>query len=561
MPEQILTNVFKKLNISKSEIQLPTKFTYPFSYSPHQVSEMACADLQNYLENQKDFTHDFGLDANSDATGKMFGVLVVENEQKELGYIAAFSEKLADQYHLDGFVSPVYDMEIAGAFYTKGMRTVANLDAEISVLENDKRYLQLLEALDSEHKKAKEDLTQTRTKMDQSKAERKDNLRFERLTLSSGEYDQLCVEYSNKNAADYLKFERLEDAYQNKIDRLDDELDPLLNALDALIALRDHKQSGLQEELFSQFRFSNITGSFKTLQKVFKDTQTPTPPEGAGECATPKLLQYAFLNKLKPIAMAQFWWGNSPTTLIRQHKEYYPACMGKCHPILTHMLEGMEVDENPHHTNKGTNKKIEILYEDGAIAVINKPVDVLSVPGRVVEDSVYTRMLELYPKATGPIIVHRLDQATSGVMLIAKTKKAHKRLQKQFIDRTIKKQYVALLDGLIAEDEGTVDLPLRLDYINRPQQVVCHETGKPAQTNWSVLKRTDKQTRVLFTPITGRTHQLRVHAAHKKGLNTPILGDDIYGRKGERLHLHALFISFTHPITKKAMEFTVEAAF
>jgi tRNA pseudouridine32 synthase / 23S rRNA pseudouridine746 synthase len=259
--------------------------------------------------------------------------------------------------------------------------------------------------------------------------------------------------------------------------------------------------------------------------------------------------------------MAEFWWGVSPKSEIRKHGQFYPACRGKCEPILAHMLDGLDVEKNPMLTNHAEGKEIEIIYEDDSILVINKPAEFLSVPGKNVEDSVLARIKNKLPEATGPLIVHRLDMSTSGLILIAKNKEVHKDLQNQFIERTVKKQYVALLEGIVSKDEGLIDLPLRVDLDNRPYQIVCYEYGKSAQTKWKVIERLNDQTKVNFYPITGRTHQLRVHAAHKFGLNTPIVGDDLYGSREKRLYLHAESIEFIHPVSKKTLKVQVEPDF
>ena len=285
------------------------------------------------------------------------------------------------------------------------------------------------------------------------------------------------------------------------------------------------------------------------------------PPAGAGECAAPKLLQYAFANDLKPITLAEFWWGISPKSAIRKHKNYYPACQSRCKPILTHMLKGIAMDDNLLLENLSEKQELKIIFEDDTIVIINKPAEFLSVPGKEIRDSVYTRIKAKYPNATGPLIVHRLDMSTSGILVLTKTKEAHKILQSQFIKRTVKKRYVALLDGELHTEKGNIHLPLRVDLDDRPKQLVDFTYGKNAETNWEIIRRENSKTRVYFYPITGRTHQLRVHAAHKDGLNTPIFGDDLYGKKENRLHLHAEFIEFIHPSTNQKISFRVEADF
>jgi tRNA pseudouridine32 synthase/23S rRNA pseudouridine746 synthase len=272
-------------------------------------------------------------------------------------------------------------------------------------------------------------------------------------------------------------------------------------------------------------------------------------------------LQYAFLNQLKPIALAEFWWGMSPDSEVKVHQEYYPACRGKCEPILSHMLEGIEMDVNPMSINPAEGKELPIIYEDDYLLLVNKPAEFLSVPGKTIEDSVQTRIQHKYPTATGPLLVHRLDMSTSGIILIAKKKDIHESLQKQFIKRTVQKRYAALLQGYVKSSSGEIQLPLRVDLEDRPRQLVCYEHGKEALTKYEVLERKNGQTRVHFYPFTGRTHQLRVHAAHLSGLNAPIIGDDLYGQKSDRLYLHAEYLSFWHPITKERMEITCPAPF
>jgi tRNA pseudouridine32 synthase/23S rRNA pseudouridine746 synthase len=261
--------------------------------------------------------------------------------------------------------------------------------------------------------------------------------------------------------------------------------------------------------------------------------------------------------------MAEFWWGASPKSEVKKHQQYYPACTGKCQPILKHMLVGMQMDENPFLYNYAQGKNLDIIYRDQDILVVNKPSEFLSVPGKEISDSVYLRIKQQFPDATGPIIVHRLDMSTSGLMVIALNPQANKYLQKQFIHREVHKQYVALVEGLPQQNEGEINLPLRGDLYDRPKQIVCNQYGKQAITQWQVLERHPEknQTKVLLTPQTGRTHQLRVHCAHAKGLNMPIVGDDLYGTLANRLHLQAQSLKIKHPVSKQVMTFKLEAEF
>lgn len=334
-----------------------------------------------------------------------------------------------------------------------------------------------------------------------------------------------------------------------------------MDGVTALKQQRKQASSALQQRLFEQYKFLNIKSEHKSLGSIFKDTVYQTPPAGSGECAAPKLLHYAFKWGMQPIALAEFWWGSSPKSEIRQHKNFYGACQGKCRPILAHMLDGMAVDDDPLLINTAQSKNIDVIYQDQHMAIINKPAELLSVPGKNIQDSVYERMKQMFPAATGPLIVHRLDMSTSGLMVIALTKEANKHLQAQFIARTINKRYVALLSGELAQDQGIINLPMRGDFNDRPRQLVCFEHGKPAETRWQVISRNNGCTKVYMEPKTGRTHQLRVHSAHPQGLNMAMVGDDLYGTRANRLHLHAQLLELNHPETNERMKFEVEAEF
>ena len=380
---------------------------------------------------------------------------------------------------------------------------------------------------------------------------------WESLIANAQEEAELIRESQFQKA----EYKRLEHSWKIRIATLRMQTENWERRISTLKAERKARSAALQQKLFEQFGMLNYRGEVKNLSEIFKQTVHKMPPAGAGECAAPKLLQQAYLHGWKPIAMAEFWWGDSPKTEIRHHGYYYPACKGKCEPILHHMLQGLRVDENPLLADSHRETKLDILYEDDYLLVINKPEGMLSVPGKGDVDSVYQRLSILYPEATGPIIVHRLDMATSGLLLAAKTKEAHQNLQAQFKNRTIQKRYIALLEGEVPQDEGEIRLPLCPDPLDRPQQIVSEEFGKPAFTRYRVLERTSGKTLIAFYPQTGRTHQLRVHAAHPLGLHCPILGDELYGRKAERLYLHAEYLAFTHPITSERIEIQKSPAF
>ena len=344
----------------------------------------------------------------------------------------------------------------------------------------------------------------------------------------------------------------------------------------------------LQLWLFHQYQFLNARGETKDLVDVWQDyhcsprirRKYPLPPGGTGDCCAPKLLQYAYQNDLKPLCMAEFWWGPSPKSEIRHHGQFYPACRGKCKPVLTWMLQGLDVDPSPDEAGF-PHLGVEIVYEDESLAVLNKPAGMLSVPGRTEDYSVATWAQERWP---GSQPIHRLDMWTSGIIIIAKTNEAYQTLQKQFTEHTVKKKYLAIVEGAPKQEHGIIDLPLLCDPMNRPRQVVDFERGKRAITEYRVLsppkffaKQSGKAERggamgglnrgsgsfslLALWPHTGRTHQLRMHCAHPDGLGCPIMGDELYGTKADRLYLQAQAISFLHPTTGKKMHFELPAAF
>jgi tRNA pseudouridine32 synthase/23S rRNA pseudouridine746 synthase len=555
-------NYFQKFKAPISEIKLPEKFTFPFYYKPHPLAKIATKEVQEYLENQTDFKHNFGLSEDNSTLpiGKMFGVLVVKNSENEIGYLTAFSGKLADKSLPDKFVPPVFNMRSYGSFYIKGEEEITEMNHRLSFLKQNENYIHLKKSFKNITKSINDDLEKEKLKLKKYKKERKARKKTGRSTLNETDFNLLNKKLIQESFNNQFYYKELEEYYKNKVAEKRKELAAFDDEIAYLKKNRKEKSNYLQQTLFSKYAFLNYKKESKSLLDIFNNPAIK-PPAGSGECSAPKLLQHAFLNDLTPICMAEFWWGVSPNSAIRKHKNFYPACQGRCKPILAHMLEGIKMDDNLLLKNLSENKELEIVYEDDVLLVVNKPSEFLSVPGKNISDSVYTRIKKKYPKATGPLIVHRIDMSTSGIILLTKTKEANKILQNQFIKRTIKKRYVALLNGDLTKDKGTIKLPLRLDLDDRPRQLVDFEYGKNAETNWEIIKKENGKTKVYFYPITGRTHQLRVHAAHKDGLNTPIVGDDLYGKKENRLHLHAEFIEFSHPKTNKIISFSVAPDF
>lgn len=554
---------FNYFSTSIASIKLPDKFTFPFYYEPHPLSKIAASEVQNYLTTQNDFKHNFGLNNSQEGLpiGKMFGVLVVQNQQNEIGYIAAVSGTLAEKNNHKKFVPPVYDMLAKNSYFLTEKNTLNKINKELANLENNTDFLKLQEQFTSENEKANLDIQEKKEALKAAKKERNSRREKAKIELPANEYTAF---------EEILKKESLEAKhfYNNVIRYWDHILNPIKESIELfnnqILQLKNQRKTNsiaLQQYISEQYHFLNSKKEIKKIPELFETTSVQNIPAGSGECAAPKLLQYAFLHDLTPIALAEFWWGQSPKKEIRKHKQYYPACQGKCKPILTHMLNGIEMDDDPLLQNPAIGKKLETIYEDEELIVINKPEEFLSVPGINIKDSVFTRIQQQVKNISGPIIIHRLDMSTSGLIVLAKNKKSHKHLQHQFIKRTVKKRYTAILDGTVNEDSGTINLPLRLDLDDKPRQLVCFEHGKHAKTNWEVIERKNGKTKIHFYPITGRTHQLRVHASHVEGLKTPISGDDLYGEKSDRLYLHSDTLEFVHPTTNQKMIFHKEADF
>ena len=542
---------------------LPKQFTFPFYYAPHSLCIAAAEDVKAYLNTQNDFEHNFGLDPTKESLkiGKMFGVMIVETVEGQLGYITAFSGKLAESNHLKGFVPPIYDTLNKDGFYKQNEAHLNSLTAEIESLEQNSELETSELILNQTKLESIQKLKDFKIKAKAEKQKRKQQRVEVELKFSISEKASFFEALKQKSIQSNIDLKYLKLNLEAEVELAKTNLAELLKPIETLKIERKTRSASLQKRIHEQYRFLNAKGETKDLIDIFKMTDLGQPPAAAGECAAPKLFQYAFENELKPIAMAEFWWGISPNAEVRRHGQFYPSCRGKCEPILGHMMQGLDVEPNPIETAGTFKGNIEIIYEDDFLLVLNKPHEFLSVPGKTIKDSVLTRMQNYLPNATGPLLLHRLDMSTSGLLLVAKNERTHKNLQKQFIGRTIKKRYVALLDGVLDSNEGIVNLPLRVDLNNRPRQLVCYEHGKPATTKYEVIEVKNDKTRIHFYPISGRTHQLRVHAAHYKGLNIPIVGDDLYGTVANRLHLHAAALSFEHPVKREWVSFSCKAPF
>ena len=537
----VINTLFHRLKIP-ADTQLPRLFTYPFHYTPHPLCLRAATEVQQYLASQSAWAEEL-------QRGKMFGVLVVKSPEGEVGFLAAFSGNLCGTNNLPYFVPPVYDLLSPNSFFPEEERKIDEINAVINRLINHPDYLSRKEKLSQLVRETETELSTFRQEIRETKRRRE-----ERRRQSPGEEELAAMICESQFQKAELK--RRERKAKEAIHNFQQDINRYEDTINRLKEERHRRSVALQMRLFRAFQMRNALGETRDLCDIFRETPQAIPPAGAGECAAPKLLQYAYLNGFEPLAMAEFWWGDSPKGELRRHGHFYPACRGKCLPILTFMLQGLNVEPNPLTAEAEAEHIPIIIYEDEWLAVVDKPAGMLSVPGKGEACSVQTWARKQFPSATGPLVVHRLDMATSGLLLIAKSKEIHQNLQAQFKNKTVRKRYIALLDGRPAEHEGFISLPLLPDPLDRPRQVVSHEHGKPSITRYEVLAYDDPRpgiTRIAFYPQTGRTHQLRVHAAHPEGLNAPILGDALYGKPGARLYLHAERLEFIHPATHQSL--------
>ncbi len=479
----------------------------------------------------------------------MFGVLVVQNQDGNLGWLAAYSGKLSEEPQ-SYFVPPVADIHAAQSFYKKGEAELNDMSAVIVALEQDPKRKARKKTLQDRLDEINEQLRKGRAALKEAKKARQKYREAVRPTVSEEDFEGICERLASESIQGQLAFKHSSKEWLVEQEVLVEKLDQFDTDIRDLKEERRLKSNALQREIFDHYIFLNARGESQVLSACFPDFDLRHPPSGSGDCCAPKLLQYAYKNELKPLALGEFWWGSAPDKEVRQHGYFYPSCASRCRPILGHMLDGLEVEENPLLTY-GQDKPMPVVYEDDDLVVVNKPAGLLSVPGVEIEDSALTRIKNMYPNATGAILLHRLDMSTSGLLMFTLNPKANKRMQRQFIKRQVQKTYIADISGLVAEERGVIRLPLAPDYYDLPRQMVCHKTGKASETHWTVLERFESSTRLALKPITGRTHQLRVHCAHPDGLGIPIIGDELYGIIGQRLHLHAHQLEFTHPTTKE----------
>lgn len=532
---------FEKDKVAAQE--LPQRFTCPYCYEPHPLALMAVEQVQRYVASRADWADEL-------ASGKMLGVLVALDEAGQLGYLAAFSGNLAGSVQHDFFVPPVYDLLDPQGEFKQGEAQITAINREVERMEHSPELMALQQREASMKQEMSDEIGNFKAVMARHKQERDQQRSAGDLT------DEEREELLNQSRFEKAELKRMRRRCEEELAKITDEIGTFCGHIDDLKARRKAMSEALQERIFRLFIVKNGRGEARDLVEMFKPLGT-LPPAGAGECCAPRLLNYAFNNGLKPVCMAEFWWGASPVGEVRHHGHFYPACRSKCKPILDFMLQGLDVEDNPLGQRVETSV-LDVVYDDDRFTVLNKPSGMLTVPGKLLDDSLLSRYQAVFPEVHGPVVVHRLDQETSGLVIFAKDKATHKALQQQFEQHTIKKRYIALLEGQVLQDEGIIDLPLLPDIEDRPRQRVDYDHGKRAVTRYHVLERSHGLTRIALEPYTGRTHQLRVHCSHPQGLNCPIVGDRLYGNASSRLMLHAQSITLVHPASGQSM--TLECA-
>lgn len=503
----------------------PAYFTYPFCYEAHPLCRAAAREVRVYLNQHHEWDDELGR-------GKMMGVLVIEHKGKR-GFLAAFSGTLAGRTMHEYFVPPVFDILSPGCYFQQEETSISNYQMEIEKLKS-----LLVSSLDIQHKAA-EAVEQARTIFNKHRQER----HRLREKLSQEELLLLEKELVRQSQFEKAELKRIQTHWIEEIQKVEAPNKPIQERIKELQQERLHRSRALQKWLFEQYSFLNANGERRNLIELFHPS---TPPSGAGECTAPRLLQAAYLIHSRPLCMAEFWVGDSPRDVVRENGRYYASCRSRCFPILRHMLQGLCVEDNPLIASyRDIERQLLVLSEKSEFIVVRKPSGMLSVPGTEDLPSVQDVVRKMYPKATGPLLVHRLDMDTSGLLVVALTDNMYHHLQHLFESRQVRKMYIAWLDHpMPIGEKGEINLPLRPDPQDRPRQMVDKEHGKEAVTRYEVLGVVEGHARVALWPKTGRTHQLRVHCAHIEGLHNPIVGDRLYGTAGERLMLHATKLQF-----------------
>lgn len=537
----------------------------PFDYTPDEACEKAFRKLIVRLEALKksDIPDDINFCRELEA-GKMLGVLVADDNCGVRHTLYAFSGQLGDGgFHHHGFVGPVFDYLRPDGYFKTTEAEISRQNVEIALLEAGPLAA------------AKNDCERTAKSLNAEVAEYK-----EKCCLSKLERDarREAADIDEAEMAAMIRRSQFEKAELHRIKkRASAALEPLADNLkkaqahlDAMKEKRRSESEALQNWLFSNFLLLNARGESRSLSDIFAETPMKIPPSGAGECCAPKLLQAAYQRDWHPVAMAEYWYGKPKGGELRIHGKHYPACRGKCLPVLGWMLQGLSI-EPPLDSDFGpaTTCSPEILYENTWFCVVNKPAGMLSVPGKGTAISVQQWLADKYGPDRQVKVAHRLDQDTSGLLIATFGPLPFKIVQSLFATRKVHKTYVAELecDYRLRDipQRGRIELPLLPDRLDRPRQRIDFTDGKPAVTDYEFIGTSEGRSCIIFHPLTGRTHQLRVHAASEMGLGMPIAGDRLYGSDtgngAGRLMLHAQKIEFTFPIDGRHYCFESPAPF
>ena len=591
---------------------IPKGFTDPFRYVPHPLVTKAAGIVMQRISRIEECLRE-GFEE-----GKMMGVLIVKvpadfssftdwiDEEKRIGFLCAFSGSVSGRGVIDGFVPPIFDLCAPGGYYRSREAEISALNKRILDMKESSLLAELREELNAAEGTRDDEIGLMKARMEISRREREEI----RSELSDPSRLEALVRESQFEKAE---LHRLKVGWNEKISGIREQIQMHADEIETMKNKRSQMSDSLQKWIFRQYVVHNASGEVSTIWDVFAG-QGLVPPGGTGDCAAPKLLNHAFINGFEPVAMGEFWYGKSPETAVRVHGHFYPSCTSKCGPLLKFMMTGLFRKSGPPFRNSLKEQHLEVLGNDGAepvviyedewIAVVVKPAGMPSVPGldgrlSVLEWLNSDERRSIFDQPVTYEAVHRLDMDTSGIMVFAKSAEAAVNLRRQFEMHTVRKTYMARLapETCITDsgsrqpeavlplkdgEKGRIEIPLSPDYDERPRQKADKAHGKAALTEYEVLSvNNDGTSDVLFHPITGRTHQLRVHSAHPLGLGRPILGDLLYGgysihydlslvseaghthgpdsphasEAPRRLHLHALSITFRHPASGKELSF------
>lgn len=512
---------------------IPRLFNNPFRYIPCEAVKAAAQEVMEAVESSGQLREAFG-------EGKMLGVLITDR-----GYLAGFSGNAGGKNKIEGFVPPIYNLLDPDGRFKKEEAVISSINSKISFLAGSTEYMEAVHLREEIENSKRLRLSMMKENMEKARAERK-------RIREQGAAEEVLKRLEKESQFENAEFRRTVRKFDALLAEADEKAEKFESRLERLHQERKSRSDALQSWIFRQFKVHNAAGKISDIEEIFRK-EGIAPPSGTGECAAPKLLECAYRLGLRPLAIGEFWYGNSPDSEIRRHGCFYPSCAGKCGPLLRFMLQGLDMENRDK-----TVPDVRILHEDDSVIAVEKPAGMPAVPGKTGDKS-------LQEILGGVFSVHRLDMDTSGVMIFAKTEKARKILADQFATRKVVKEYMALLEKPPADarnlqkgETGEIRLPLAPDYGDRPRQKADRIHGKEAVTLFTVEDiRENGETLVSFRPLTGRTHQLRVHSAHPDGLGRPIKGDYLYGSPGNsgRLCLHAASITLQHPDTGETVKY------